>query len=127
MPEGAVCSPQCVPRSEAVEWLDNFTLSGKKKIYPGSPRHASEVYRPGVKAMHYYDKNSSGRYVGKLYTHPATDPYRPAARYADGTKVYATEVISRGLEEITTDPIALIRNFPELFDFIFRRVIARVD
>ena len=114
--------------AEAIRWRDSLTtddtLEWLGKL-TGNPKYAR-------RERAYGDGSAfKEKYIGKVYTESRDIATIEGKNYAnqiyttrDGWQT-STEVATMGMQAMYEDPVTFAREMPELFDFIFERVIRR--
>ena len=105
---------------EAAAFITTHTQGSKKPLRegakPGWNYRSDEYYRPGLS-----EKREPWRYATKIYPGWASDP--SIGPY----NVWATELISSGLEWLEHEPETLFLEVPAFADFMVRRVVLRPE
>ena len=123
--------------AEAIRWRDLRT-KGEKKSWLGNTTGNSRYRRTEVSYTDGWKTLQNTRGVGEVYTgkvyEMSDDRVRKGlmgSRHVNKVRTrrdgwqYATEVTTTGMDQMYNDPAKLARTQPELFDFIYERIIKR--
>ena len=119
--------------AESIRWRESLTLGEKAKFLKKVT--GNKNYKPWEIA---YEDDFERLYTGKVYNEKMARKYAKAKKQEftrdmmgpvrvngkDGLQD-ATEVLTMGVQEMFANPVALARDQPKLFDFIYERVVKR--
>lgn len=108
---------------EAAEFIEKNTVATRSQIRPDLPGEVAFLPKHRSAFGAFVDTDI-GRYMAKIYD-DHMEPAFMATQSIHGTKVMGTELVSVGLELMYRNPQALHEQAPELFKFIFTRVMNR--
>ena len=110
---------------DSMGFLYSRTKNEKLQQFSGGSYAPWEKFRDGKFIRDYVGKEYAMESTHILdYSKSVISPWQGAAR-GGGDYIYATEVVSVGLEEMFRDPLGFALKDPEHFSFIYEKVLRR--